>query len=541
MIRFSKKKYSVSGNLLLLLCALAFMVFYNDAFFRNLFAVYPVNGDNLLFLVSAAIIVFLLTGFLLVLAGWRYTTKPFLMILFPCTALANYFMNSYNIVIDTTMIQNTLETDLRETGDLFSIKLLLYVLFWGVLPSLLIYFLNVRHGTIGRELIAKASLLTASLVLSLGLILLSSEHFATFFRENKILRYYTNPLTYIYSGGAYLSEHMGSSKAVEKQSIGMDAHIPAHDSARELTILVVGETARADHFSLNGYERDTNPLLQNYGVTSFSNVTSCATTTAISVPCMFALAGNSNFDIDEAGNFENLLDVLSHAGVATLWRDNNSDSKGVARDEIYEDFRNPDVNPVCDVECRDIGMLEGLDAYIAGQDAQDIVIILHQMGNHGPAYFKRYPEEFKVFTPVCETNQLESCTQEEINNAYDNAILYTDYFLANVIDFLKGYDDEFKTAMIYMSDHGESLGEHSLFLHGLPNFVAPEEQRNIPAIFWLGENHEISNETLKRRKDTRISHDNLFHTVLGLMELETAVYDPSLDILHTNMQAALPL
>lgn len=442
-------------------------------------------------------------------------------------------MNSYNIVIDTSMIQNTLATDVRESTDLFSMRLLMNLLFWGVLPSLIIYNLNISYSTFKRALFTRVALLSASLVISVSLIGLSSEHFASFFRENKILRYYTNPLTFIYSGSLYISEQIQSTSTGEKMQIGLDAHIPESDKDRELIILVVGETARADRFSLNGYERETNPLLKNYNLTSFSNVTSCATSTAISVPCMFSLTETSDFKISEANNSENLFDVLQHAGVATLWRDNNSDSKGVARPEVFQDFRSPTLNHSCDIECRDIGMLEGLDEYIKYEEAQDIVIVLHQMGNHGPAYFKRYPKEFEQFIPVCESNQLENCTAEEINNAYDNAILYTDYFLSETIEFLKKYDEEFETGMIYVSDHGESLGEMSLYLHGLPNFIAPDTQRNVPEIIWLGKNYEVSNESLSLKKDMPISHDNLFHTILGLLELETDIYNPELDIVHS--------
>ena len=529
------KQPTININLLLLLCSIAFTIFYNEAFFSNVLAVYPFEQNNILFLLSLGIIISALNYFVLGLISSRYTTKTLLIILFPCTALANYFMTSYNIVIDTTMIQNTLATDLHESADLFSMRLLMHLFFWGILPAIIIYRLKLKRQSFKSAVITRAALLSSSLIVSVLLIAVSSEHFATFFREHKILRYYANPLTYIYSGSIYVNEQINSPAFAEIQPIGQDAKIPEWDKGRELIILVVGETARADRFSLNGYERTTNPLLEKQELTSFSQVRSCATTTAISVPCMFSMTDTSEFKLEYADNFENLLDVLDHAEVATLWRDNNSDSKGVAQLEIFEDFRNPEINPVCDIECRDIGMLSGLDKFIADQEAQDIVIILHQMGNHGPAYSKRYPKEFEIFTPVCETNELEQCSIEEINNAYDNAILYTDYFLSEVIELLKNYDDSFETAMLYMSDHGESLGEFSLYLHGLPNFLAPDEQREIPAIIWLGKNYEVSNEELLPKKNLPFDHDNFFHTVLGLMEIQTAVYNPDMDIVHSHI------
>ena len=177
-------------------------------------------------------------------------------------------------------------------------------------------------------------------------------------------------------------------------------------------------------------------------------------------------------------------------------------------------------------------MLVGLESFIAEAEGQDIVIVLHQMGNHGPAYYNRYPEEFKKFLPVCETNQLEDCDTSSIVNAYDNALLYTDFFLNEVIDFLKPYDDKFETAMLYMSDHGESLGEYGLYLHGLPNFMAPASQREVGAMLWLGAGYDVSIDSLMPGRDMPISHDNYFHTVLGLMEIETDIYDAGLDLLR---------
>jgi lipid A ethanolaminephosphotransferase len=176
-------------------------------------------------------------------------------------------------------------------------------------------------------------------------------------------------------------------------------------------------------------------------------------------------------------------------------------------------------------------MLDGLDAWIANHAKGDLTIVLHQMGNHGPAYYKRYPDEFAVFSPVCSTNELGDCSDVEINNAYDNAILYTDYFLGEVINFLKPYDDSFETAMYYMSDHGESLGENGLYLHGLPYLLAPDTQKNVASIMWFGASYAVNHAAVAARTDERLSHDNYFHTVLGLMEIEASIYEPSMDLI----------
>jgi lipid A ethanolaminephosphotransferase len=321
-------------------------------------------------------------------------------------------------------------------------------------------------------------------------------------------------------------------KVIEKDDDGNDHHT-------ELVIMVVGEAARADHFSLNGYEKKTNPLLENKDIINFSEFYSCGTSTAYSVPCMFSIFDRDDYSYKKGISTQNVLDVLTHTkDIEVLWRDNNSDSKGVALRVPFEDYRTSKTNTICEDngECRDEGMLVGLDEYIKKNKGKDILIVLHQMGNHGPAYYKRYPKEFEKFTPVCETNQLEQCTQEEISNAYDNALLYTDYFLTKTINFLKKYDKTHETALIYMSDHGESLGENGVYLHGLPYFMAPDSQTNIGAFMWFGEEmkKDIDMKKLHKNKEQKYSQDNLFHTLLGLFEVETKVYDKSKDIIYAD-------
>ena len=262
---------------------------------------------------------------------------------------------------------------------------------------------------------------------------------------------------------------------------------------------------------------------------------SCGTSTAESVPCMFSIFGQMDYDYKKGISTENVLDVLNHTNdIKILWRDNNSDSKGVALRVDFEDYRTSKTNTKCDeVECRDEGMLVGLEDYIKNNQGKDIFIILHQMGNHGPAYYKRYPKEFEKFTPVCKSNQLEECTKEEVSNSYDNAILYTDYFLSKVINFLKPYTQEYETAMLYMSDHGESLGENGVYLHGFPYLIAPDEQKHIGSLIWFGSEgmkNDIDMEKLNSYKNQHFSQDNLFHTLLGLFEVETSIYKKEMDI-----------
>ena len=113
------------------------------------------------------------------------------------------------------------------------------------------------------------------------------------------------------------------------------------------------------------------------------------------------------------------------------------------------------------------------------------------MGSHEPAYYKCYPESFNTFKPACNSLELSSCTNKEINNAYDNAIFYTDYFLSHVISLLKENTPKFEITMFYISDHGESLGESGLYLHGMPYIFAPDSQTKVPLIVWASETSDI--------------------------------------------------
>jgi len=507
------------------------MVFDNVAFISKATEFYNNGLLDQLFLVSLLFLFGCLTLIVLSLLCYRYTTKPVIITILLVSSVTSYFMNNYQTIFNPSMLQSMLETNYSETRDLLSIKLVLYVLLLGVLPAWLVYKINIIYPHGLRGVWTRTKLVGITL-LSIVVILFSfSDYYYSFFREHKTVRYYANPGMYLFSTAKILSDLTRTSHT-ELVKTGEDAKTPADDKHRELVIMVVGETARHDHFSLNGYAKNTNPLLQQQNVFNLTNMWSCGTLTAISVPCMFSKYSTDQYDKDQVRSTENALDVLAHAGVNVLWRDNNSSSKGVAERIETQDFRKAGTNPICDPECRDIGMLKGLQEYINSHPKGDIFIVLHQMGQHGPAYYKRYPAEFEHFTPVCKTNHLESCSKEEIENAYDNAILYTDYFLSEVINILKTNNAAFETAMFYISDHGESLGENGIYLHGLPNFVAPEAQRHVPAMLWLGESmDDVDRTALKSRQDKKYSHDNVFHTILGLLEIESAEYNPLLDIL----------
>jgi lipid A ethanolaminephosphotransferase len=521
----------ITSNKLIILTAIFIVAVDNVKFFTDLARVFPFSIANSGFLTSTAVVFISILVVLFTIFNTRFTLKPFLILTILTASFSSYFINTYNVIIDDTMIQNVAETSMSESLDLISFKLLLYVLVLGVIPALVVYRCKVDHHSF--KMVTLLRLLTLAGVVALIVIVMLpfSGFYASFFREHKPLRYNTNPTYAFYSAGKYLTN---TAFAGERplQMIGLDAQRDAASTTRRLAIVVVGEAVRADRFSLNGYERKTNPLLEKEDIINFPEMYSCGTSTAVSVPCMFSVLERENYSDSLAKSTENVLDVLARAGVQILWRDNNSSSKGVADRVRFEDFRTPDRNPDCVGECRDIGMLTGLQEFIDGQKG-DVLIVLHQMGNHGPAYFKRYPEAFGVFSPVCANNQIEACSNEEISNAYDNAVLYTDYFLAQVIRLLKENDRMFQTSLIYMSDHGESLGEGGLYLHGMPYFIAPKEQKHVAALMWFGPStkNSIHTETLQQVAGHSFSHDNLFHTLLGLMKVKTSVYAAEKDIL----------
>ena len=510
-------------------------LFNNYSFFKKTLEVYPIEINNIGFLLSLPIVIIALTIFLFSLVQSKYTTKPLLIFMLIISSLTGYFMNTYHVIIDDDMIRNMMQTNLKESMDLLSLKEILYFIFLGLIPSYFIYKAEINYRKFKLEFYSKVKVIIGSLLIMLALIFIFSQHYTSFAREHKPLRFTINPTYWIYSIGKYIGTTFGNG-TLEFKKIGEDATVKREKKELpKLVIMVVGEAVRADHFSLNGYKRETNPLIKKEKIINFPNISSCGTSTAISVPCMFSVYSRREYSYKKGISTENVLDVLNHTdSIDILWRDNNSDSKGVATRIEHEDYKSDKKNSICiEGECRDEGMLVGLDTYVEQHSHKDILIVLHQMGNHGPAYYKRYPKAYEKFKPACKTNQLEECTAQEITNGYDNAILYSDYFLAKTINFLKTFKSTHQTAMIYMADHGESLGENGLYLHGLPYFIAPKAQTNVASFIWLNQTMQknFNIEKIQQNREKEYSQDNLFHTLLGLFNVETKVYNKEMDIL----------
>lgn len=526
--QFSSAYFSALMTLLLLM-------FYNVSFFGSLIELSEYSGlRGILFIVNAALLLALLIFAVISALTLPYIGKPLLSIIFIVAAGVAYFMDTYGIAIHRLMIQNLVETDLSEVRGLLNGTLILYVVVLGVLPSLLIFSIRINFYSFKLELLKKAKYILIALAGSIILVVSMSADYASFFRNHKSIRQMANPLNFMDAGISYLTT---SAKVVVVKPIENDAKITAFGKSQikpTLFILVVGETARADHFGTNAYHRDTTPFLAQYDLINFTNVVSCGTETAVSVPCMFSVLGRDKYSDHRAKTQEGLLDVIKHAGIPVLWRDNNSSCKGTCDRVAHEDMQHLRVPDLCnDRECFDAILLHKLDEKISAVKGSK-VIVLHQKGSHGPDYFNRYPQNMEYFSPACKDNQLQKCTRDEVINAFDNTIRYTDYFLNSAIKWLATKNNEYNTSLLYVSDHGESLGEKHLYLHGMPYAIAPKEQKQVPFLLWLSDDFEKANAIdsgcLRKMSKMAYSHDNLFHTVLGLLNVSTQVYNAELDI-----------
>jgi lipid A ethanolaminephosphotransferase len=520
----------------ILLIVAFIMITGNYSLFHGILNAYPLTLKNLPFLISLALFFTSLTAIFFLIICHHKLTRWILALFLVIVAQSAYYMDHLGVIIDTVMIDNIMQTNRAEFAGLITSSLIARTAILGVIPAWLVlkYCPNPSHFK--TELISRSRTILFFLGTMIVLVIPFTADYTSFIREHKIVRFYSNPTYSVYSAIKYASEQSSiSANHLPLINIAGDAVVVAPPTSKnELIIMVVGETARADRFSLNGYKRETNPLLSKQDIVSFSNVASCGTSTGVSVPCMFSSLGRINYDKEKALVQENVLDVLEKNGIEVLWRDNNSDSKGVATRVKYEDFKTPTLNPVCKGECRDIGMLSGLDAYITSHKDKDMLIVLHQMGNHGPEYYRRYPKEFEQFKPACQTGELRDCTQVEIDNAYDNAILYTDYFLSEVINFLKKYDENYETAMLYVADHGESLGENGVYLHAAPYMMAPKEQTHVPVIAWAGQHFDYDLHDIEPFKDKVLSHDDLFCTLLISYEVNSNMCKGKNDMLAKN-------
>lgn len=512
----------------------------NYALWQQVHQLPEVNGlRGLAFTLGFGLIITCALTSLLSLFNWGKLLKPVLTVFFFSAASGAYFMMSYGIVIDSTMITNVIQTDTKEALDLFNWRMLVSFAILGLLPAWVLWKTPLKSLRVGQQFLGNALMAVLSIGILLASLLAVFQDFSSIMRNHTQLRYLINPLNSYYAIG------MVAAKPFQRDNktllpVGQDAKLVTAKATDKppLILLVLGETARMGNFGLNGYDRNTTPELSKENTVSLRGVMSCGTSTATSVPCMFSHLGKEDFE-SRKNNYESLIDVLHHAGLALLWIDNQSGCKGVCErvpQALTKELKHPSL---CKGgECFDEIMLHQLDERIqalpAERRAKGVVVVMHQMGSHGPAYYKRVPDTFKKFQSECKSNALQECSREQVVNSFDNTILYTDHFLSQAIQWLKKSNATHATAMLYVSDHGESLGENNLYLHGLPYRVAPDVQKRVPWISWWSQQFEtqtgLSSACLKKKINAPLTHDNYFHSVLGMVGVSTEVYQAKLDV-----------
>lgn len=537
------KQVRLSSAVSILLAIILAILLNNQVFFQQISPRLDYGKwDDVSYLVTFYWLMITVCVLPLLLLGFGRVAKGVIAALMITTSVISYFNQELGVIFDYEMMRNIVdnmtEVNTKEAFELFSPLLVLHVLFYGVVPSLIL-FIPQKKQTLKKQVISH--LVTSGMVVGLLLILIMAnfKYLSYFSRENRDLRVWVTPVFPLISLNRYIKDL--SSEAIVVEPIATDAHIVRAHTKRTIGVMVVGETARADHFSLNGYDKLTNPYLEKRtNLTNFSQASSCGTSTAFSVPCIFSFYDKSDYSPNKAELKWNVLDVAQHAGVEVHWIDNNSSCKGVcARVDNINIFRNPDETSAnyLDGEMYDIQLVSELENVLAQHEQtnpqKDILVVLHMMGSHGPAYHKRVPKEFVAFDDFCQNDAPQACTDEQVTRAYDNTIVYTDYVLNELISLLESKEQVEQTSfLMYVSDHGESLGENGVYLHGLPYFLAPTAQTHVPMMMWLSDRYQKANNLLNPKDiATQVSHDYMSHTLLDLFDIQTQVLKPEQSLL----------
>ncbi len=519
-------------------CALLFTLLNALFIHRSWQVISPARLHDVLFALSVPLVLF--CGWVIVFSilNIPLIRKPLLVLLTLGCAAATWFMFTYGAVIDQNMMVNVFETNSQEAAALVTPQLVVWLVVAGLLPASLLAMIRIRPGKWWHTLLIRLAAILASAVVIVLVAAVFYKDYASLFRNNKGIVKMVTPANYVSAIAKYSKARWfaGDQTLIRLGEDALKGPVLLAQQKKTVLVLVVGEASRAENYSLNGYDRETNPELKKQNVINFPQASSCGTETAVSVPCMFSGMPRKKYDADLAHHQEGLMDVLGHAGVNLLWRDNDGGCKGACTRIPHTDMTQWKLQQFCkDNSCIDDVNLWRLDDMLDGVK-QDTVLVIHLMGSHGPAYYQRYPAQYRHFTPTCDTNEIQDCTHQALMNTYDNTILYTDSVVSKTIDALKARQSTLNTALVYLSDHGESLGENGLYLHGTPYMLAPEQQTHIPFIFWLSKDYQqnfgVDAQCLRdQAAKEAVSQDNLFSTVLGMMNIRTAVYQPQMDLL----------
>lgn len=514
--------------------ALYLLAVGNVALWRALFAAVDEAHGGIGLLALLGLVAFSVLWALLAWVAWGRMAKPVWIACLALAATAAYFMDGYGVVIDRIALLSVVETNVGEAGQWASARIPLYLLL-AVLPAAWLLRRPLVHGPIALEL-GKRVAIAAVAAATIALALVSAfQPLAGIARNHRELPLLFNPVNLVLAGHGLVRDHFASRGP--KAPVGVDARVvaPAESGGQRRTlVLAIGESARASSFSLLGYARETNPQLARRGVISIGAITACGTSTAIALPCMFSDLGLPDGAGGAARRRESLLDVVRHAGLSSLWIDNNTGSKGIAAATIEVDLYAAHDPAGCGPKgCFDAALVDQLVHALDAPEPPSL-IVLHMLGSHGPSYFERYPPEFRRFGPTCDSADLGACDMAAIRNTYDNSILYTDHVLARMIDQLDARRARLDSALVFVSDHGESTGEHGLFLHGAPGFLAPPEQTRVPLLMWLSDGfvrrQAVDTRCLATLPGDSLDQSILFHTALGALSIDTSARDPALDL-----------
>ncbi|PJF08819.1 phosphoethanolamine transferase [Pseudorhodobacter sp. MZDSW-24AT] len=522
---------TLTPTLLNLTVAAYLLAVLNTGFWQRMAEVFAASWlDRVLF----AVAVFGLTLLLLELLGpWRLQ-RPVAAVLILIAASAQYFEQSYGVLIDRDMVRNVVETTVAESQHLITRPAVLWIGGTGLVPAALVFWPKLRRVGGWHPLWRWPVGVTLCFALMAGALFSDYKAFSAALRERHDLMAAYQPGATLAAVVRYGREQWKSADPVAAP-LGTDAKPGAFLGAAQKPVLLVifaGETARAQNWGLNGYGRNTTPGLARRDVINFTDVTACGTSTAVSLPCMFSRLTAADYSRARALGQENLLDVLGHAGLAVEWHDNNTGDQKIAQRLGWAQVEATRAPEACRDECTDEVFLPLIRDRLA-TITQNTVLVLHMIGSHGPAYHLRYPATRAGFLPDCQTADFAACTTEQIVNTYDNTILETDHVLSQAIDLLAA-SDRVLSGLVYLSDHGESLGEDGLYLHAAPKFMAPEVQTKVPMLWWLAPGFArslgLDAACLRAARRHPVSHDNLFHSVLGILDIVTEVRDPALDL-----------
>ncbi|MBN6067172.1 phosphoethanolamine--lipid A transferase [Aggregatibacter actinomycetemcomitans] len=535
--RYFFRRFSLSSSTLLALVALYFTVILNSPFYQTVLKLHPFTGspeDYFLFTVPFFVFFTLNAAFQLIALPILH--KVLIPLLLVISAAISYQEIFFGIYFNSDQLTNVLQTNFAESSRMITLPYLLWIFALGIIPAWLYMRTQVNYRRWYKEILVRVGLIALSAAVITAIGKFYYKDYAAFSRNNKEIAHLILPSNFIGSGIQLAKKQYQIDLPFTE--IGLDTLLVKPDEYRHVTILVVGETTRAQNWGLNGYARQTTPqLAARDDIINFKNVSSCGTATAISVPCIFSRYTRSDYNATKASHEDNLLDILQRSGIDVLWRDNDMGCKGVCERVPTQDMTALNLAEYCkNGECLDEILFKDLEAELHKSD-KDLVLVLHTIGSHGPTYNERYSKAFEKFTPTCETNEIQKCSNEQLVNTYDNGILYIDNFLDNVINVLEK-EPNWESTMFYVSDHGESLGEDGIYLHAAPYAIAPVYQTRVPMVMWFSplwaKNEGFDLDCLRKNAETQAySHDNYFHTVFSMMDTQNdvSVYDKNLDIL----------